>query len=123
MLGVPESPQELEGASSHRGAWIRESRIRWLFKEDPNDTGGICRPFVPVSLEGLSQTAFLCPVDSGSPHNRFGRWVAKPVGDLSGKSGQTTSCLGRRDSLASSGSRCVQPATPWRVRRTARTDS
>lgn len=51
---------------------------RWPFFEDP--TSGVPRPFVPVMLEGLSDTAFLCLLDSGSLHNRFGRWVAEAVG-------------------------------------------
>ncbi|MGH8898661.1 MAG: hypothetical protein ACRDZ4_16995 [Egibacteraceae bacterium] len=51
---------------------------RWSFLEDP--IAGVPRPFVPVTLEGLSDTAFLCLLDSGSLRNRFGRWVAEAVG-------------------------------------------
>ncbi|MGH8930198.1 MAG: hypothetical protein ACRDZO_06065 [Egibacteraceae bacterium] len=59
--------------------------MRWPFKEDPSEPSGIPRPFVPVRLAGLSETAFLSLVDSGSLGNRFGRWVADTVGlDLGG---------------------------------------
>ena len=54
--------------------------MRWPFKEDPSEPAGVPRPFVPVRLAGLSETAFLGLVDSGSPHNRFGKWVADAVG-------------------------------------------
>ncbi len=54
--------------------------MQWAFKEDPSEPAAAPRPFVPVRLAGLSGTAFLSLVDSGSLHNRFGKWVADAVG-------------------------------------------
>ncbi|WBB78788.1 retropepsin-like aspartic protease [Micromonospora sp. WMMD882] len=38
------------------------------------------RPVVPVTIEGISNTNFLCLVDSGAIHNRFDASVAELLG-------------------------------------------
>ncbi len=54
--------------------------MRFPFKELPGPAGDYLRPLVPVHVEGLERAPQSCLLDSGSLHNRFGRWVAEAAG-------------------------------------------
>lgn len=50
------------------------------FKELSEEAGGYLRPVVDVSVGGQDDVLSACLVDTGSLHNRFGRWVATASG-------------------------------------------
>lgn len=54
--------------------------MRLPFRELPDETGGVPRPVVGVSVAGEEHTRFDCLLDTGTLHNRFGRWVAEVLG-------------------------------------------
>lgn len=55
------------------------------FRSLPSVGESTPRPVVDVFVEGLPRTGLGCLVDSGSLHNRFGKWVADMAGiDLEG---------------------------------------
>ena len=58
--------------------------MKFRFKELPGVESDYTRPVVPVTVEGLPRAPQLCLLDTGSLHNRFGRWLAESAGiDLS----------------------------------------